>query len=85
MEKFSYKIQGEHGIHARSAGELVNTAQEFSSNITIEYNERVENLKRLFAVSCMGVKKGDVVTVKAAGEDEAEALQVIQNYFRDNL
>lgn len=85
MEKFSYKIQEEHGIHARCAGKLVGTAQGFNSNITIEHNTRVENLKRLFAVSCMGVKKGDVVTVKFDGEDEAEASQVIENYFKENL
>ena len=48
MKQFSYTIQGEHGLHARCAGKLVQKAQNFTSNISIEYNQRIENLKRLF-------------------------------------
>ena len=50
MKQFSYTIQGEHGLHARCAGKLVQKAQNFTSNISIEYNQRIENLKRLFTI-----------------------------------
>ena len=36
MKQFSYTIQGEHGLHARCAGKLVQKAQNFTSNISIE-------------------------------------------------
>ena len=55
------------------------------SNISIEYNQRVENLKRLFTVTCLGVKKGDSVTIKIEGNDESEAANALENYFRENL
>jgi len=77
MKQFSYTIQGEHGLHARCAGKLVQKAQNFTSNISIEYNQRIENLKRLF--------KGDFVTVKVEGNDETEAANVLENYFKENL
>ena len=64
MKQFSYTIQGEHGLHARCAGKLVQKAQNFTSNISIEYNQRIENLKRLFTITCLGISKGDFVTVK---------------------
>ena len=62
MKQFSYTIQGEHGLHARCAGKLVQKAQNFTSNISIEYNQRIENLKRLFTITCLGISKGDFVT-----------------------
>ncbi len=85
MKEFSYKIQGENGIHARRAGKLVKEAQNFSSNVSIVYNQRIENLKRLFTITCLGVKKGDLVTVKVEGSDETEAAQTLENYFKENL
>lgn len=85
MKQFSYTITGEQGIHARGAGQLVREAQSYNSNISIEYNQRIENLKRLFTVTCLGVKKGDFVTVKVEGNDEAEAATALESYFRENL
>ena len=85
MKQFSYTIKGEQGIHARSAGNLVKEAQNFMSNISIEYNQRIENLKRLFTVTCLGVKKGDLVTVRVNGSDEDRAAYALENYFRTNL
>ena len=85
MKQFSYTITGEKGIHARGAGKLVQEAQNYNSNISIEYNQRIENLKRLFTVTCLGVNKGDFVTVKVEGNDEYEAAQALENYFRENL
>ena len=64
MKQFSYTIQGEHGLHARCAGKLVQKAQNFTSNISIEYNQRIENLKRLFTITCLGISKGDFVQSK---------------------
>ncbi|MCC8160075.1 MAG: HPr family phosphocarrier protein [Oscillospiraceae bacterium] len=85
MKQFSYTITGEQGLHARGAGKLVKEAQNFMSNITIEYNQRIENLKRLFTVTCLGVKQGDFVTIKAEGDDETEAVKTLESYFRENL
>ena len=79
MKQFSYTIQGEHGLHARCAGKLVQKAQNFTSNISIEY------LKRLFTITCLGISKGDFVTVKVEGNDETEAANVLENYFKENL
>ena len=85
MKEFSYTLKDEMGLHARGAGKLVSEAQSFNSNISIVYNDRIENLKRLFAVSCLGAKKGDFVTVRAQGADEYEAANALESYFRANL
>lgn len=85
MKQFSYTIQGEHGLHARCAGQLVKEAQNYTSNISIEYNQRIENLKRLFTIACLGISKGDFVTIKVEGNDEIEAANALENYFKENL
>lgn len=85
MRQFSYTIQGEHGLHARGAGMLVERARGFASNISIEYDRKIENLKRLFSVTCLGVRKGDSITVKADGNDENEAVRELEEFFRENL
>ncbi len=85
MKQFSYTLNQENGIHARRAGMLVKEAQGYESNISIEYNQKIENLKRLFTVTCLGAKKGDLVTIKVQGSDEAKAAQALESYFRENL
>ena len=85
MKEFSYTLTGEKGLHARGAGKLVQEAQSFNSNISIVYNDRIENLKRLFTIACLGAKKGDFVTVRAQGSDENEACDTLESYFRENL
>lgn len=85
MRQFSYTIQGEQGLHARGAGMLVKEAQNFTSDISIEYNRKIENLKRLFTVACLGVCKGDSVTIKVEGKDEVAAAEVLENCLKENL
>ena len=53
--------------------------------LALKYNQRIENLKRLFTITCLGISKGDFVTVKVEGNDEAEAANVLENYFKENL
>ncbi len=85
MKQFSYTIQGENGLHARDAGMLVEQARGYMSNINIEYNDKSENLKRLFSVAGLGVRKGDMVTVTADGGDESAAAKQLEEFFRENL
>lgn len=85
MKEFTYKICDELGIHARPAGLLVKKASEFSSEITIYKNEKSADLKRLFAVMGLSVKKDDTVRVTVSGEDEETAAIEIEGFFRNNL
>ena len=85
MKDFTYKICDDLGIHARPAGLLVKKASGFSSNITLFKDDKSADLKRLFAIMGMAVKKGDTVRVTIDGEDESEATVEIEGFFRNNL
>lgn len=85
MKEFNYVIQDEQGIHARPAGILVKAANEFQSDIQVDKDGKKGNLKRIFGVMGLGIKKGDNVQVIIEGPDEEAAAQKIETLFREQL
>ena len=85
MKEFNYVIQDEQGIHARPAGVLVKAANEFQSDIQIDKDGKKGDLKRIFGVMGLGIKKGDNVQVIIEGPDEETAAQKIETLFREQL
>lgn len=57
MEKFTYVITDPAGIHARPAGLLVKEAGKFTSKLTISKGAKKGDLKRIFGVMALGVKR----------------------------
>ena len=85
MQKFTYVVKDELGIHARPAGLLVKEAKQFTSNITLACGEKKATAKGLMGVMGMAVKQGNEVTVTAEGEDEAAAIAALKAFFENNL
>lgn len=85
MKQFDYTINDELGIHARPAGLLVREAGKFTSAITLKKGDKSADLKRLFAIMGLGVKKADTVTVTVEGEDEEAAFEAVKQFFDTNL
>lgn len=85
MKEFNYVIQDEQGIHARPAGILVKAANEFQSDIQVDKDGKKGDLKRIFGVMGLGIKKGDNVRVIIEGPDEEAAAQKIETLFREQL
>ena len=85
MIQFQYTITDPNGLHARPAGLLVKEAQKFSSAVKLTRGEKSADLKRLFAVMGMGVKCGVTVEVTVDGADEAQAAQILEQFFRENF
>ena len=85
MKEFKYVIQDEQGIHARPAGILVKAAGTFKSDIYIHKDKKQGDLKRIFGVMGLCIKKGDEIRVTVEGEDEPEAAQKTEMLFKENL
>lgn len=85
MKEFTYTIKDELGIHARPAGLLVKEASKFSSQITIEKDDKKGDAKKIFSVMGLGVKSGDTIKVKISGEDEEMAKNTVLNFLEENL
>ena len=65
------------GLHARPASLWVQTAARFKSRITVTYNGRTADAKRILEVLQLGAGYGAVLTVVAEGEDAAEAIAAL--------
>lgn len=75
------------GLHARPATFFIQKANEFTSSIWVEKDDRRVNAKSLLGVLSLGITKGMAITLIADGVDENEALDalvdLIQNGFHD--
>lgn len=85
MKQFVYTITDENGIHARPAGQLVQVAKAYESEITLTKGDKTASAKKLFALMGLGVKQGDPVTVTVEGSDEAEAAAGVEAFLKANL
>lgn len=85
MEEFKYIITDENGIHARPAGNLVKLAKNFQARITAETGGKSADVKKIFALMGLGVKKGGEVKITAEGCDESEAAAQLEQYLKNNM
>jgi multiphosphoryl transfer protein len=70
-------IAFEHGLHARPAARVADAAKRFASELTIAANGKSANARSPVALMALDVKKGDRVSLTAAGEDSGAALKAV--------
>ena len=86
MKQFQYVITDPIGIHARPAGLLVKAAKALDSTVTVEkVGGKSTVATKLMAVMGLCVKGGDTVTVMVEGGNEEASLQVMEQFFKENL
>ena len=85
MTEATMTIENKTGIHARPAGLLVKEAAKFASSTTIAKGAKKGDLKRIFGVMALGVKKGEEITVTCEGADEDAAAAALEAFFKANL
>lgn len=80
--EFSYTMK--KGIAGGSAGEIVDIANGFESEIFIEKNGRKAKCKKIMGLMALGIKAGDNVKLTIEGSDESAAADALKNYFDEN-
>ena len=85
MQEIKYTITDEMGIHARPAGLFVKEAAAFPCSVTIEKDDREVDAKRILGVMGLGVKCGQEITLRCDGEKEAEAIEALEKFLKENL
>lgn len=77
------KIVNRLGLHARAAAKLVRLAGSFKSRIELYRADRnvKANAKSILSVLTLGAAIGTELTLRAEGEDEAEAFNAIVEIF----
>ncbi|MGZ4811010.1 MAG: HPr family phosphocarrier protein [Thermoanaerobaculia bacterium] len=72
------EIKNKLGLHARAAAKLVHTAARFKSDIKIRKGEEEVDGKSILGILLLAAGRGSIVTVRADGVDETEAMNAIQ-------
>lgn len=74
----SFKIINEKGLHARSAMILVNKASQYTSEMTMDFNGKSINLMSIMGLVSLAVGKGEIVIIKAQGNDCDQAMDKLE-------
>jgi phosphocarrier protein len=72
------EIKNKLGLHARAAAKLVHTAARFKCDIKIRKGEEEVDGKSILGILLLAAGRGSVITVRANGDDENEAMDAIQ-------
>ena len=72
------EIKNKLGLHARAAAKLVHTAARFRSDIKIRKGDEEVDGKSILGILLLAAARGTTITIKANGEDEAEAVEAIE-------
>ena len=85
MKEFTYTITDPNGIHARPAGLLVKQLQAYKSTVTIFKGDKNVDMKKLLALMGLGVKQGDLVTVRVEGDDEEACAAELEKFLKETF
>jgi phosphocarrier protein HPr len=81
----NYRITAAEGIHARPATTLIRITKKYKSVVSIKKGENSVQLNSMLNILTLGAKGGDTITVTIEGEDETDAAQAIDNFFKEEL
>lgn len=74
MAEQAITVNNKTGLHARPAALFVQKAQQFNSDITVSKDGKSVSAKSILGLMSLNVNQGTVITVKAEGEDAAQAV-----------
>ena len=84
VEIRSIKLHKPGGLHLRVASEVVKICQKHGSKVYLSCGNCPEAEGcSILSILTLGVRKGDIVTVRAEGYDAKEVVEKISSYFAD--
>jgi phosphotransferase system HPr (HPr) family protein len=78
-------VRNRSGLHARPAGLLVQEAGKHACNIWLRKGDREVNAKSILGVMALAVGSGEVITVKADGQGEQDAVHALVSLIESGL
>jgi len=74
-----------HGLHARPAARVADTAKRFLAEMTVAALNRKANAKSPVGLMSLGLRHGDTVTLTAVGPDAAAALEAVAELIASGM
>jgi phosphocarrier protein HPr len=79
------EIVNRHGLHARPAMQLVETASRFDSAIEVSNGAISVDAKSIMAVLTLAATKGTTLEIVADGNDAADAVAALVDLIADGF
>ncbi len=77
MQNRNFIIVNRLGLHARAAAQLVQTANQFSSDVNLIKEDIEVNGKSIMGILLLAAPQGTEIRVTVDGDDEQQAMDVI--------
>ncbi|MBS0383541.1 MAG: HPr family phosphocarrier protein [Proteobacteria bacterium] len=74
-------VSNKLGLHARASAKLVQLVQQFQSTIWLISGGREVNAKSIMGVMMLAAGIGTLLTLRAEGPDETQALDAVAALF----
>lgn len=81
----SFEIANKLGLHARPAAKMVEVAKRYRSRIFFERDGREVNGRSLLGILTLACPKGSWISIRAEGEDAAEAIGELGKLIADKF
>jgi phosphocarrier protein len=78
-------ISNKLGLHARAAAKLVNIANGYSAEVTLEKQGQKINGKSIMGVMMLAASQGTSIRITVSGEEEEEALRSLVDLIDDKF
>ena len=78
-------VRCDSGLHNKQATYFVQKANEFSSSIWLESDNRKMNAKSLLGIMSLGIITGASVTITASGVDEENAVNALEALLQQDI
>ena len=78
-------VRCESGLHNKQATYFVQKANEFSSSVWLESDNRKMNAKSLLGIMSLGIVPGAQVTLTATGSDEEAAVNALETLLQRDV
>ncbi len=85
MRREEVRISNKLGLHARAAAKVVHAANQFESDIFVGTNDEEVNAKSILGLLTLAASKGTAIIVRAEGQDEDNAVEVLLALFNDKF
>ncbi len=85
MEKKCFTIINRLGLHARAAAQLVQTANQFGSEVVITKEGEEVNGKSIMGILMLAAAKGSEIVVQVTGNDADRAIEAIGKLIEDGF
>jgi phosphotransferase system HPr (HPr) family protein len=81
MKRSKVVVLWRDGLHLRPAAMLVQVAKQFQSAIYLKCGGKIADLRSILSVLALCATMGTGLDVEAAGDDEQDAIQAIEQVF----